>query len=94
MIANIILYHFSHHILFCLACSITSYIFQQGNIPKLDIQVNHGSDFMAQIAQWESYPMSLSEFSEESDEKKVQALTLCFTCETLSIVHNLGIADT
>ena len=36
--------------------------------------------------------MSLSGLSEESDKKKVQALTLCFTRETLSIVHNLGLS--
>ena len=47
---------------------------------------------MAWKSQWESY-MSLSGLSEESAEKKVQALTLCFSRETLSIVHNLGISD-
>ena len=30
--------------------------------------------------------------SEESAEKKVQALTLCFSQETLSIVQNLGLS--
>ena len=86
---------FFRHSLFCLACSITTkmpYVFRQGNLPKLDIQVDRGSDFMAWTAQWESY-MSLTGLSEESNEKKVQALTLCFTRKTLSIVHNLGPFD-
>ena len=68
------------------------YIFQQGDLPKLDIQVDRGSYFTVWKAQWESY-MSLSGLSEESDEKKVQVLTLCFTHETLSIIHNLGLSD-
>ena len=69
------------------------YVFRQGDLPKLDVQVDRGSDFMAWKAQWESY-MSLSGLSEESAEKKVQALTLCFSRETLSIVQNLGLSDT
>ena len=68
------------------------YVFRQGDLPKLDVQVDRGSDFMAWKAQWESY-MSLSGLSEESAEKKVQALTLCFSRETLSIVQNLGLSD-
>jgi len=35
------------------------YIFRQGDLPKLDVQVDCGSDFTAWKAQWESY-MSLS----------------------------------
>ena len=37
--------------------------------------------------------MSLSVLSEESAKKKVQALTLCFSRETLSVVQNLGLSD-
>ena len=95
VIVSIILYHFSCHFLFCLACSITTKmpcVFRQGDLPKLDIQVDRGSDFMAWTAEWESY-MSLSGLSKESNEKKVQVLILCFTSETLSIVHILGLSD-
>ncbi|XP_065896213.1 uncharacterized protein [Dysidea avara] len=69
------------------------YVFRQGDLPKLDIQIDRGSDFAAWQAQWESY-MSLSGLSEESADKKVQALNLCFSRETLSIVQNLGLSDT
>jgi len=69
------------------------YTFRQGDLPKLDVQVDHGSDFTAWKAQWESY-MSLLGLSEESAEKKVQPLNLCFSRETLSIVQNLGLSDT
>ena len=68
------------------------YVFRQGDLPKLDVQVDRGADFMAWKSQWESY-MSLSGLSEESTEKKVQALPFCFSRETLSIVHNLGLSD-
>ena len=81
VIVSIILYHFSHHFLICLACSITMkmpYFFRQGNLPKLDVQVDRGSDFTVWTAKWESY-MSFSELSEVSDEKKVQALTMFHT---------------
>ena len=37
--------------------------------------------------------MSLSGLSGEAAEKQVQALTLCFLHETLSIVQNLGLSD-
>ena len=37
--------------------------------------------------------MSLSGLAEESNEKKVQALTLCFSHKTLSIVQNLGLSS-
>ena len=58
------------------------YVFRQGDLPKLDVQVDRGSDFTAWRAQWESY-MSLSELAGESNEKKVQPLTLCFSRKTL-----------
>ena len=37
--------------------------------------------------------MSLSGLAEESNEKKVRALTLCFSHKTLSIVQNLGLSS-
>ena len=37
--------------------------------------------------------MSLSGLAEESAEKQVQALTLCFSRETLTIVQNFGLTD-
>jgi len=68
------------------------FVFRQGDLPRLDLQVDRGSDFTAWQSQWESY-MSLSGLSEESAAKKVQALNLCFSRETLSIVQNLGLSD-
>ena len=65
------------------------YVFRQGDLPRLDLQVDRGSDFTAWRSQRESY-MSLSGLSEESDAKKVQALN---PRETLSIVQNLGLSD-
>ena len=68
------------------------YVFRQGDSPRLDLQVDCGSDFVAWWLQWESY-MSLSGLSEETNTKKVQALTLCFSCDTLSIAQNLSLTD-
>ncbi len=65
------------------------YTFRQGDLPKLDLQVDRGTDFVAWKAQWDSY-ISLSELDKELQAKQVQALTLCFSRETLTIVNNHG----
>jgi len=67
------------------------FVFQQGDLPKLHLQVDHGTDFTAWKAQWDAY-ISLSGLAEEDAQKQVQALMLCFSWETLSIVQNLGLA--
>ena len=67
-----------------------SYVFRQGDLPKLDLQVDRGTDFTAWKAQWEAY-RSLSGLDKESQVKQVKALTLCFSRETLTIVDNLGL---
>ena len=69
-----------------------SFTFRQGDLPKLDLQLDRGSDFTAWRAQWESYK-SLSGLVKESATKQMQALTLCFSRETLSIVQNLGLTE-
>ena len=67
-----------------------SYTFRLGDLPKLDLQIDRGSDFAAWRTQWDSYD-SLSGLSAESADKQVQALMLCFSRETLTIVENLGL---
>ena len=66
------------------------YTFILSDLPKLDLQVDRGADFVAWKTQWSSY-VSLSGLGEESAETQVHALTLCFSRETLSIVDNLGL---
>ena len=56
------------------------------------MQIDHGSDFTAWQTQWESY-RSLSGLDKESAAKQVQALTLCFSHDTLLIVQNLGLTE-
>ena len=68
------------------------YTFRQGDLPKLDLQVDRGTDFTAWKAQWGSY-ISLSELDKEPQAKEVKALTLCFSDETLTIVNNLGLTE-
>jgi len=68
------------------------YVFCQGDLPKLDKQVDRGTEFEAWKSQWESYS-SLSGLSEEAVGKQVQALTLCFSRETLAIVQNLCLTE-
>ncbi len=70
-----------------------SFVFHQGDLPKLDLQVDRGTDFTAWKSQWEAY-FSLSGLDKQSDVKQVQALILCFSRETVTIVDNLGLIAT
>ena len=67
-----------------------AYTFRSGDLPKLDLQVDRRTDFSAWKAQWEAY-MSLSGLDKEPETKQVQALTLCLSRETLTILDNLGL---
>ena len=69
-----------------------SFTFRQGDLPKLDLQINHGSDFTAWQMQWESY-RSLSGLEKESAAKQVQSLMLYFSRDILSIIQNLGLTE-
>ena len=69
-----------------------TYTFRQGDLLKLDLQVDRGSDFATWKLQWDSYH-SLSGLAEQGAAKQVQALTLCFSRDTLSIVQNLGLTE-
>ena len=68
------------------------FTFRQGDLPKLDLSVDRGTDFAAWMTQWESY-CSLSGLADENAQKQVQALMLCFSRDTLSIVQNLGLTE-
>ena len=70
-----------------------TYIFRQGDLPKLDLQVDRGTDFKAWKTQWEAY-INLSGLDKQTQAKQVKALTLCFSRETLTIVENLGLIET
>ena len=68
-----------------------TYTFRQGNLPKLDLQVDRGSDFAAWKLQWDSY-RSLSGLAEQDAAKQVRTNThLMLSRDTLSIVQNLGL---
>ena len=67
-----------------------SYTFRAGDLPKLDLDVDRGSDFLAWEKQWNSY-MILSGLSGADAAIKVHALKFCMSCETLTIVDNLGL---
>ena len=69
-----------------------SYSFRPGDLPKLDLQVDRESDFKAWKAQWEAY-LCLSGLGTQSAAKQVQALTLCLSRETVTIVDNLGLSE-
>ena len=68
-----------------------TYTFRQGDLLKLDVHVDRGTNFQAWKTQWEAY-LSLSGIGDQVQTKQVQALTLCFTSETLTVVGNLGLS--
>ena len=70
----------------------TSYTFRLSDLPKLDLQVDKGTDFTAWRLQWKSYG-NLSGLAKQDPSKQVEALSLCFSRETLAIVQNLGLTD-
>ena len=55
--------------------------------------MDRGTDFTVWKAQWDAY-ISLSGLGGEDQQKQVQALTLRFSREMLSIVQNLGLSET
>ena len=68
-----------------------AFVFRQGDLPRLDLQVDRGTDFKAWKTQWDAY-CSLSGLKDQAQALQVQALTLCFSRETLMIVDNLGMS--
>jgi hypothetical protein len=69
-----------------------AYTFRLGDLPKLVLQTDRGADFKAWKSQWAAY-FSLSSLDKQPAPKQVQALTLCFSRETLTVVDNLGLTD-
>lgn len=71
-----------------------SYTFRLGDLRKLDLQIDKGTDFTTDFTawrlQWKSY-CSLSRLSREDPSRQVKALTMCFSRETLAFVQNLGL---
>ena len=64
------------------------FVFKQRDLPKLDI--DRGIDFKAWKSQWKEY-ISLSDLDSQLNAKQVQALTWCFSRETVTIVNNMGL---
>ena len=72
--------------------SLMSYTFRAGDLPKLDLDVDRGLDFLAWEKQWNSY-MTLSGLADSAPAMKVHALRFCLSRETLTLVDNLGLTD-
>jgi len=66
-----------------------AYTFRLGDLPKLDLQVDRGTDFKSQ---WSAY-FSLSGLDKQPAAKQVQALPLDVSHETVTIIYNLGLTD-
>ena len=67
---------------------MSAYTFRLGDLPKLDLTVDRGTDFAAWRTQWES-----SGLAQEDAAKQVKALTLCLSRDTFGIVYNLALSE-
>ena len=63
------------------------YTFWQSDLPKLDVQIDRGTDFTAWRMQWEVHG-SLLGLDQQVAAKQVKAL---MARETLAVVQNLGL---
>jgi len=61
------------------------YTFRQSDLPKLDVQIDRGTDFTAWRMQWEVHG-SLLGLDQQVAAKQVKALMVCFSRETLAVV--------
>ena len=70
--------------------STMAYVFRPEDLLKLDPQVDWGSSFKAWRAEWDMCT-SLLGLAKQELVKQVQALTICFSRETVTKVDNLGL---
>ena len=56
-------------------------------------QVDQGTDFAAWLVQWDSH-MNLSAMEKGLAKNQIQALTLCISHQTLTVVQNMGLTIT
>ena len=68
------------------------YTFRAGDLPKLDLDVDRGTDFIAWMKQWNAY-RTLSALAAEPAVTQVHALNLCMSRDTLNIMDNLGLTN-
>ena len=71
---------------------ISSTIFKQGNLSKLDIQIDRVTDFTVWMTQWRSY-CNLLGLSGKHPAKQTKLLMLYFSREMLAIVQYLSLTD-
>ena len=68
------------------------YTFRQSDLPKLDLDLDKGTDFAIWKKKWTSY-RTLSGLERENAATQVNVLNLCLSNEALRIVENLGLTD-
>ena len=68
------------------------YTFRAGDLPKLDLDVDRGTDFLAWMKQWNAY-RTLSALAAEPEVTQVHALNVCMSRDTLNIMDNLGLTN-
>ena len=70
-----------------------SFTFRQGDLPKLDLQLDHGSDFTAWHTQWESYKNLRIRIGKRIYYQTNTSPYAMSSREILSIIQNLGLTE-
>ena len=68
------------------------FTYRASDLPRLDIQLDRGSDFDAWKEEWESYKL-LSKLDKEEAAVQVATLNHCLSRETKMILSNLGLTN-
>ena len=69
-----------------------TFTLKMSDLPRLDIATDTGAKFSAWKRQWEAY-FSLSGLTHEDAKTQVQALCLCFSRNTATVVEALGLSE-
>ena len=66
------------------------FTFKRSDTPRLDLNVNHGSNFKAWLKEWTAYHAVLG-LNEQDGETQYHVLRLTFLRDTATVIDNLGL---
>ena len=68
------------------------FTFRRSDIPRLDLDVDRGSNFKAWLEEWSAYH-AVSGLSDQEAETQYHVLRLAFSRDTATVIDNLGLPN-
>ena len=68
------------------------FTFRRSDIPRLDLDIDSGSNFKAWLEEWTTYH-ALSGLNKQDGETQFYVLRLAFLRDTATVINNLGLPD-